>query len=115
MKTFYEKYFDGRAGHKYTNKTKLFESYFVEFESEARLELMTKPNIAEMPASTNTQFFGYNHLAFGLGSREKVDAFTDNLRKDGHYIAGEPRITGDGYYESIVLDPEGNIIEICDK
>ena len=27
-------------------------------------------------------------------------------------IEGEPRTTGDGYYESVVLDPEGNRIEI---
>jgi lactoylglutathione lyase len=115
MRSFYEKYFSGKAGHKYVNEAKQFESYFIGFDSGAKLELMAKPNIAELPVSTNTQYFGYAHLAFGMGTREKVDNLTDLLRKDGHYIAGEPRITGDGYYESIVLDPEGNIVEICDK
>jgi lactoylglutathione lyase len=115
MKLFYEKYFAGKAGKKYINKTKHFESYFIEFESGSRLELMTKPNIAKLPVSTNTQYFGLTHLAYGIGDKDKVEALTNLLRKDGYYIVSELRLTGDGYYESIVLDPEGNIVEICDR
>lgn len=116
MKNFYEKYFHGKPGEKYVNKAKQFESYFLRFDnSETRLELMHKPNIVELPISTNVQHLGIAHLAFCAGSVENVDKLTNRLREDGFYIAGEPRTTGDGCYESIVLDPEGNIIEICDR
>lgn len=112
---FYEKYFKAQSGAKYVNKAKQFESYFLEFESGARLELMHKPNVAGLPISTNVLHLGLAHLAFAAKSREEVDVMTENLRAGGCYIAGEPRITGDGYYESIILDPEGNLIEICFK
>lgn len=115
MKTFYEKYFMAIAENKYSNKLKQFESYFLNFGGNTRIELMRKPNIAELPISTNIQHFGLAHIAMQATSREQVDNLTETLRKDGCYIAGEPRVTGDGYYESIVLDPEGNIIEICFK
>ena len=115
-RSFYERYFGAKAGKKYVNAKKQFVSYFLEFdESNTRLELMHKPNMAEIPLSTNVQHIGLAHLAFNAGSRENVESVTKKLRDDGFYIAGEPRITGDGYYESIVLDPEGNIVEICDK
>ena len=115
-KLFYEKYFQAKAGNKYINKEKHFESYFLAFNnSNTRLELMHKPNILEIPMSTNVQHLGLAHIAYCAESREMVESLTKKLRNDGYYIIGEPRVTGDGYYESIVLDPEGNIIEICDK
>jgi len=52
------------------------------------------------------------HLAISVGSKEKVDELTEKLRADGYTVAGNPRLTGDGYYESVVFDPEGNRIEI---
>ncbi len=115
-KTFYEKYFQAKAGNKYINNIKQFESYFLEFENtDTKIELMHKPNITELPVSTNVQHLGLAHVAFGTKNREQVESLTQKLREDGYYIAGEPRVTGDGYYESIVLDPEGNIVEICNK
>jgi lactoylglutathione lyase len=112
VKHFYEKYFDGNAGEKYTNQTKKFESYFLSFEDGCRLELMQMPGI---PSNTNDvykQHGGIIHFAISVGSKEKVNDLTAILRKDGYEIVGEPRTTGDGYYESVVLDPEGNRIEI---
>jgi lactoylglutathione lyase len=31
---------------------------------------------------------------------------------DGYKCVSDPRRTGDGYFESVVLDPEGNRVEI---
>jgi lactoylglutathione lyase len=77
----------------------------------ARLELMQKPGLQPSnPAENNAA--GYVHLAFSTGSREGVDALTDRLRHDGYPVLGEPRTTGDGYYESVVADPDGNLVEI---
>ena len=58
------------------------------------------------------QYVGFAHLAISVGSKEKVDLLTSNMEIDGYNILDGPRTTGDGYYESIVLDPENNRIEI---
>lgn len=110
-KQFYETYFHARAGEKYTNLTKNFSSYFLSFDSGARLELMHKPDIAAMPQDALSRR-GIIHFAISVGSEEEVNALTARLQRDGHAVVGQPRRTGDGYYESIVLDPEGNQIEI---
>lgn len=112
IRTFYQKYFGAVSNEKYTNLVRNFESYFLSFENGCRLEIMTMPNIRENGSSYEFQQFGIIHFAFSAGSKQKVDELTETLRKDGYTIAGEPRTTGDGYYESVILDPENNIIEI---
>jgi lactoylglutathione lyase len=112
LKAFYETYFQGKSSQKYVNPGKQFESYFLTFSSGARLELMQMPTIPESLDDTEAQFTGYSHLAFSVGSEEQVDALTARLRKDGYRVVDGPRRTGDGYYESCVLDPDGNRVEI---
>jgi lactoylglutathione lyase len=112
LRNFYETYFDGRANAKYVNSRRQFESYFLTFADGARLELMQMPTIPPSQNDIDRQFTGYIHMAFSIGSREAVDALTDRLRRDGCRILDGPRTTGDGYYESVVLDPDGNRIEI---
>lgn len=112
MRTFYETYFGAKAGRKYRNPVTEFESYFLEFESGSRLELMTRPGIQEWPRDPGLHYQGLVHLALSVGSRERVTELTERLRQDGFSIIGEPRTTGDGYFESVVLDPDGNRIEI---
>jgi len=110
MCDFYVRYFNLIPGKKYFNPAKTFSSCFLTSEGETRIELMHQPSRKMHPdASDHT---GLAHLAFSTGSREKVDALTSRLRADSYFIAGEPRTTGDGYYESVILDPEGNRIEI---
>ena len=109
MKKFYCRYFNGKLNEKYINKLKGFESYFISFEGNARLELMKRHDIDQR---SYKEILGFAHLAFKIGSKEKVDEITELLRKDGYKVAGEPRVTGDGYYESVILDPENNKIEL---
>ena len=112
LRQFYETYFQARSGAKYVNTGKQFESYVLEFDTGARLELMCR---ADIPASRNDprrQFTGLIHLAWSTGSEEAVDALTERLGEDGYEVINGPRRTGDGYYESVVLDPDGNRIEI---
>ncbi|MDR2238675.1 MAG: VOC family protein [Chryseobacterium sp.] len=111
---FYQKYFGAVSNEKYHNPVKNFESYFLSFDNGCRLELMTKPDIQNNENSYEIQKYGIIHLAFSTGSRENVDELTEALRNDGYRIVGEPRTTGDGYYESVILDPENNIIEITE-
>ena len=111
MKGFYETYFGAIAGNKYHNPSKKFTSYFLSFEDGPRLELMYRPDIAQKVSGLG-EHIGISHFAVSVGSKEKVDALTEQMRDSGYKIIGEPRTTGDGYYESVVLDPENNIIEI---
>ncbi len=111
LKDFYATYFEGKAGSKYVNEKKGFTSYFISFTTGARLEIMHKVSI---PAVAPCEHTGLIHFAFSTGSKEKVETLTEQLRKDGYEIASEPRTTGDGYYESVVLDPDGNFVEITE-
>ncbi|WP_405339713.1 VOC family protein [Fibrobacter sp.] len=138
---FYRKYFGGNIHPLYHNPKKQFTSRFVTFEDGARLEIMHRPDICQdndvgtltesksdmlmldhggvqaPPHDTRHRMFhvehlGIAHISFSVGSKEKVDLLTKEMSEDGVSIVGEPRTTGDGYYESVVLDPEGNRIEI---
>lgn len=109
-KRFFEKYFGAKAGEKYHNPRKSFSSYLLCFDDGATLEIMTKPNLNQMPDRTNN--YGYTHISISVGSKEKVDELTSRLIDDGYSHLDGPRTTGDGYYESAILDAEGNVIEI---
>ncbi len=112
LRAFYLRYFGGTSGEKYVNPTKGFESYFLRFDDGCRLELMRRRDIA---GRNSAERLGLCHLAFGCGSREEVLALTERLRAEGHPIVGEPRTSGDGYFESVVEDPDGNRVEIVYK
>lgn len=112
MKQFYEQYFHAIAGKKYKNPKKNFESYFLSFSEGCRLELMNRPTIPNNINDLLKEYRGIIHFAISVGSKEKVNALTEKLRLDGYPIIGEPRWTGDGYYESVVFDLERNRIEI---
>ncbi len=112
MKQFYTRYFSAVANEKYYNPAKQFSSYFLSFAGCCRLEIMHMPSVAENKNSIEPQSMGLIHFAVSVGSEERVDSLTAELRRDGYTVHGEPRRTGDGYYESVVLDPEGNRIEI---
>ncbi len=112
MKSFYEKYFQAQAGAKYRNEKKNFDSYFLSFSEGSRLELMHQPEVPENKNDVLLQYQGLIHFAVSVGSKQTVDQLTETFRSDGFTIVGEPRTTGDGYYESVILDPEGNRIEI---
>ncbi|EEK99742.1 hypothetical protein bcere0013_30660 [Bacillus cereus BDRD-ST26] len=109
MRDFYKKYFNGEENSLYHNPKKQFESYFITFEGGARLELMKRVGIED---ALQTETIGYAHIAFSVGSKEKVNELTNTLREAGYAVLNGPRTTGDGYYESVVSDPEGNQIEI---
>lgn len=112
IRAFYAKYFGTVSGEKYHNPKKGFSSYFLKFrESDTRLEIMNRIDITAA-AADRILSKGYTHLALSVGGKDAVDKLTEQLRLDGYIIESEPRTTGDGYYESVILDPEGNPIEI---
>jgi lactoylglutathione lyase len=109
---FYEKHFDAQVGERYDNARKGFSSRFLTFSSGARVEAMTTTALTPVPHEPGAQRMGLTHLAISLGSERAVDDLTSRLRQQGIPVVDGPRRTGDGYYESVVLDPEGNRIEL---
>jgi len=110
MKQFYETYFDGKSNEGYYNEKKQFRSYFITFQGDVRLEIMEKPSVEER--DTSKESLGFIHMAFSVGSKENVEGLTRRLIEDGYSLYSEPRVTGDGYFESCVGDPDGNHIKI---
>ncbi len=113
LAAFYAKYFGAHVGPKYTNPSKGYESRFLSFGGGARLELMTTTSLQPVRHPAGAQRMGLTHLALSVGSPEEVDDLTADLKADGFEVVDGPRRTGDGYYESVVLDPEGNRVEVA--
>ena len=99
---FYERWFNATRGTKYSSARRPFDSYFLSFDSGARLELMKSPQ--EEPR--------FAHIAVSVGSRETVDGLIEKMKAAGVQVVSDPRLTGDGYYEAVVADTEGNCVEI---
>lgn len=111
-KAFYVTYFGASAGSRYMNPAKGFESCFLTFAEGARIEVMKTTTLSPVVLAPGVQRMGLTHIAIALGSDQLVDDLTRRLADDGYPIIDGPRRTGDGYYESVTLDPDGNRIEI---
>lgn len=113
IKNYYIDWFQGIAGPKYTNALKHYESYFISFQGEARIEIMQRPDI---PVNLNDsglhQYTGFTHLAFETESMEAVNYMAEKMQNAGLPVLDGPRRTGDGYYEFVTTDPDGNRIEV---
>lgn len=109
-KEFFVNYFKAQANDGYYNENTGLRTYFLTFADGSRLEIMNRPDMSdgEKPLIST----GYVHIAFSVGSKEKVDTLTKQLKNDGFEVLSGPRTTGDGYYESCILGIEGNQIEI---
>lgn len=114
LKDFYLKYFNGKSNQKYKNRKKGFESYFISFDDGVKLELMSKFDISEEKNQVTKEYLGICHFSISVGSKQMVRELTEVLRRDGYLILGEPRTTGDGFYESVILDLDKNRIEITE-
>lgn len=107
---FFVKYFNAASNDAYHNKITNFRSYFLSFDDGTRIELMSHPDMQDTEKGIRRT--GLIHMAFSVGSKEKVDELTQILKNDGYGVLSGPRITGDGYYESCIAGIEGNQIEI---
>jgi lactoylglutathione lyase len=126
LRTFYERYFDARANDLYRSRTRAgYSSHFMTLpDGGGRIELMTVADLASAgstPEETRAGRsgdvpgvggVGYAHLAISVGSRLAVEELTARMRADGVRVVSEPRETGDGYYEAVIADPDGNLVEI---
>ena len=109
---FFVQYIGGTSNAGYHNPKTDFRSFFITFDDGSRLELMNKPELTDAPKAPNRT--GYIHIAFSVGSKERVDELTETLHKAGYEVLSGPRTTGDGYYESCIVGIEGNQIEITE-
>jgi len=107
---FFVEFLEGHSNEGYHNVRTGLRSYFISFGDGSRLELMNRPDVLDTDkAAART---GYAHIAFSVGSKEKVDELTERLRSAGYEVKSGPRTTCDGYYESCIASIEGNLIEI---
>lgn len=109
-KNFFVKYLHAVPNDGYHNTKTNLRSYFLSFDDGARLEIMTRPVMEDCKKTLART--GFIHIAFSVGSKEKVDELTAQLKTDGFEVVSGPRTTGDGYYESCIIGIEGNQIEI---
>lgn len=113
MRQFFIDYFDARSNEQYHNPRTDLRTYILSFtEGSTRLELMQRPDVQD--ADPSLPAIGYVHLSFAVGSRKGVDLLTRRLAADGYTVTSGPRTTGDGYYESCILGPEGVQIEVTE-
>jgi len=115
LKDFYSRFFNGIPGEKYVNKKNAFQSYFITFITGSKLEIMMMPNIPNNLNNLTKQYKGIIHLAFGLDSINAVDLKVKEFESNGFQIINGPRVTGDGYYEFEIFDPDNNRVEITTK
>jgi lactoylglutathione lyase len=111
MREFYVTNLGGTSGARYHNPRTGFSSYFISFGEGCRIELMQRGDVEVRPEG---RIAGFAHLALTLGGREAVDNAVEVLRHQGVQVESSPRTTGDGYYEAVILDPEGNQIELAE-
>jgi lactoylglutathione lyase len=109
---FYISYFNATSSAKYVNPNTGFQSYFLIFDNDVKVELMFKPTIQPRLNRIEDEHIGIAHLSFKVDNEESVDALCEQLRGDGYRIASHPRRSGYGYYECVIFDPDGNRIEI---
>ena len=107
---FFTHYFGASANEMYHNPRTGLKTYFLTFGNGARLEIMSRPDMQDTPK--HPMRTGFIHISFCVGGKEQVDRLTEQLRTDGYAVLSGPRTTGDGYYESCIEGPEGNLIEI---
>lgn len=115
LKDFYVQYFGAISNDKYISEKEFkgrFESYFLSFDTGARLELMKLSGVPQGDNANGFESTGLTHIAFSVETPNNLDSLYNRLKEDGITIVGEPRMTGDGYYETCVLDPDGNRVEI---
>lgn len=112
IRDFYCTYFQAKPNEKYVNSRTGFESYFLSFGGEAKLEIMQREDVREANQQDGKECLGLTHFALSVGGVEDVNAITGQLRAAGYRVVGEPRWTGDGYFESVILDPDGNRVEL---
>lgn len=110
LAAFYARWFGARVGERYENSRKGFASRFLEFGGGARLEVMTRTDIGARAAGEQ---LGLAHFAITVGNEAAVDALAAQMAAEGIAVLDGPRRTGDGYYECVVSDPEGNRVEIA--
>ena len=111
LREFYGALFGARSNARYESRNRPgFASYFLTFpDGGARLELMTAPGLPPRAADETP---GWAHLALSFGTRDAVDAFVERARATGVPVVSGPRTTGDGYYEAVIRDPDGNLVEV---
>ncbi|MBR4380292.1 MAG: VOC family protein [Bacteroidaceae bacterium] len=114
MRSFFMHFFAAQSNDLYHNPRTGLRTYILSFpDGETRLEMMNRPDVQEGRVDESLHL-GYIHVSMSVGSKERVDNLTALLVKARYQLLSGPRTTGDGYYESCIVGPEGILIEITE-
>jgi lactoylglutathione lyase len=107
---FWHEYFNAEIGPLYHSARRPgFTSCFVRLAPDSlQVELMTGPWVV---AKAGDECFGWDHIAISLGDADAVDALAKRCATNGILLSG-PRRTGDGFYEAVIVAPDGTRVEI---
>lgn len=110
QKSFWQDFFAGTSNELYISKNRPgFRSHFISLLEGPTIELMSLNDLAAGPHGQ--ELTGWAHIAIHVGSRQEVDSMVTKASEQG-ILVSPARTTGDGYYEAIIRDPDGNLIEI---
>ena len=110
VKDFYAKYFGAKVDDKYENFRTGYTYCFLSFDNGARLLLVSGSNIVDRKREDNVA--GFSRISIAVDGADKVQELATQIARDGFQIVSGFRMNGYGEYESRVLDPEGNEVEI---
>ncbi|WP_345829657.1 VOC family protein [Pantoea sp. BRR-3P] len=107
---FWQDFFGGTSNELYISKNRPgFRSHFIRLHEGATIELMALEALAQ--GANGTELTGWAHIAINVGARQDVDAMVKRASEQ-KILVSPARITGDGFYEALIRDPDGNLIEI---
>ena len=111
MREFWMAHFGCASNEQYHNPRTGLRTYILSFpQGGTRLEIMQRPEVTEpLPSQYRA---GFIHMSVTVDSKEAVNKKTQELQSSGYECISGPRTTGDGYYESQIVGPEGILIEI---
>jgi lactoylglutathione lyase len=107
---FYRDAFGAEVGPTYHSERRPgFLSRFARLATGPSIELMSLPNLE--PQTSDAPRIGWAHIAISLGTEDAVIGLATRMKLEGALISG-PRWTGDGYFEAVISDPDGNLVEV---
>lgn len=114
LKRFYVSHFGAQAGPIFED-ARGFKSYMLSFAEGAQIEIMQMPGVLDRatPAHDETHHVGLHHFAISQPTPASVDRLVGQCEEAGSRIIKAPHATDDGFYEAMITDPDGNLVEIA--
>ena len=108
LEDFYARHLGGKVLFRHAIGN--FRCTFMSLDDSVKIELMSRTELGDPDL---TERIGYSHLSLEVDSKARVDQLTETFRAAGIPIEKDKEQYDDGFYESSIRDPDGNVIEIA--